>query len=109
MKITVGARILFASFLIVLTGMLYFFGMLRGQDRLSYLLTSSLTSDLAGMQGALTLKQGFVMHDDLLFRYISVGNSTYLEESLQWRARIQEVLGNRNAMPRSQIVDELLT
>jgi diguanylate cyclase (GGDEF)-like protein len=109
MKITLGARILFACFLTLVVGMLYFFGIVRGQSRLSALLTGSLSDSLAVMRSAETIKHGFVMHDDLLFRYISVGNPAYLDESLAWRAKIRAALDDKTHIPASDVVDELLS
>jgi diguanylate cyclase (GGDEF)-like protein len=49
-----------------------------------------------------------VMHDDLLFRFISIGNAEYLDEALAWRAKIRATLGDKEHIPQSPVVDELL-
>lgn len=78
------------------------------QTEMRSLLTGSLSRDIQAMNAAAGIKHAFVLHDDLVFRYLATGGGELLKESGKVRDRARLEMGKLSSLSDSPTVRELL-
>jgi len=96
---------------VFLTGALvlsYAFFVLERQREMRSLLTGALSRDIEAMNAANGIKHALVLHDDVIFRYLSTGDAQLLEDSARTRDWARLEMGKLSAVSGSATVRNLL-
>jgi diguanylate cyclase (GGDEF)-like protein len=108
MTLSLKARFLLASILVTALIVLYAAFTLKGERETSILFRETLSKNISAMHLASEIKQSFVSYDDLVFRFLSTGDGSLLDESLIIRAKLKKTMLQLKVRSTSAIVGGLL-
>ncbi|MBI4051403.1 MAG: diguanylate cyclase [Elusimicrobia bacterium] len=108
MTLSLKTRFLLAAILVTSFVLLYAVFTLKGQKATSILLREALSQNLSAMHLASEIKNAFVLYDDSVFRFLSTGDDTLLEESARARNRVKKNITDLKNVSESPVVKELL-
>src|SRR5690242_11172187 len=109
MSISIKFRFFLSVVLITTLVVLYALLTLNGQQTTSVLMRDALSRDVAAMHLAADIKHGFVYHDDLIFRFLSTGDSTLLDDSNKVHDRVLASMDRLGVESQSPTVRKTLT
>ncbi|MBI4057463.1 MAG: diguanylate cyclase [Elusimicrobia bacterium] len=98
-----------ATLLVTFFIFLYAVSTLKSQIVTSNLLRETLSKNLSTMRLASEIKHDFVLHDDLVFRFLATGDDTLLDESSRSREKIKITMSKLKMASESPTVRELLS